>query len=160
MLNRIDRYIVRQYVFTFFFILGMVLSIAILVDFVEKLDEFIDKDPPTEEIIFDYYLNFIPFWANLLAPLCIYLAVIFFTSRMAGRTEIIPMLGAGISYYRILLPYIFVSIFLAGLAYYGKSYVIPVSTAALIEFEYKYLRKRRISSNKHVHKNVAPDTYV
>jgi lipopolysaccharide export system permease protein len=159
-LKKVDLYITRQYLLTFFFILGMVLAICLLVDFVEKIDEFIDKDPPIEELIFDYYLNFIPFWGNLLTPICIYLGVIFFTSRMASRTELIPLLGAGVSFYRILLPYIFTSILLAGVSFYLKAYLVPEATAERIEFEYKYLRKRKISSNKHIHKKIALDSYM
>lgn len=156
----IDKYIIRQYLGTFLFILGMVLAICVLVDFVEKIDEFLDKNPPLNEIVFDYYLNFLPFWGNLLTPICIFLAVVFFTSKMAGRTEIIPLLGAGVSFYRILAPYIIASIILAGASYYLKAYMVPRSTEARIEFEYKYLRKRKISSNKNVHKKVAHDTFV
>ena len=145
---------------TFLFILGMVLAICLLVDFVEKIDEFIDKDPPMKELIFDYYLNFIPFWGNLLTPICIYLGVIFFTSRMASRTEIIPLLGSGVSFYRILAPYVLTAIFLAGVSFYLKAYLVPEATAERIEFEYKYLRKRKISSNKHIHKKIAEDSYI
>ena len=159
-LKKIDIYIIRQYLLTFFFILGMVLAICLLVDFVEKIDEFIEKDPPLKEIIFDYYVNFLPFWGNLLTPICIFLGVIFFTSRMAARTEIIPLLGSGVSFYRILAPYIITSIILAGASFYLKGYLVPESTAQRIEFEYKYLRKRKISSNKHIHKKVAQDSYV
>ena len=159
-LHKLDDYITRQYMTTFFFILGMVLAICLLVDFVEKLDEFMEKKPPMDELIFDYYLNFIPFWGNLLTPICIFLAVIFFTSRMAGRTEIIPMLGAGISFYRIMAPYLITSIFLAGVSFYLKAYLVPQTTAIRIEFEYKYLKKKKISSNKHIHKKVAHDTFV
>ncbi|WNJ20828.1 LptF/LptG family permease [Pontibacter sp. G13] len=156
----IDRYIIRQYLSTFVFIMGIVLVICVLVDFVEKLDEFIDKNPPMSEIIFDYYLNFIPFFGNLLLPICVFLAVIFFTSRMSGRTEMIPMLGAGISFYRLLVPYLIASALIAGFSGYLKSYVIPQATAERMVFEYKYFKKKRISSRKHIHKKVAKDTYV
>lgn len=159
-LKLIDRFLIRQYLTTFFFILGMVLVICLMVDFVEKIDEFIEKDPPMSEILFEYYLNFIFYWGNLLAPVCVCLAVIFFTSRMAGRSEIVPLLSSGVSFYRLLVPYVFTSILLAGISFGLKSYIIPDSTAVRIEFEYKYLKKRRISSNKNVHKKVAPDTYV
>ncbi|GAB4416073.1 MAG: LptF/LptG family permease [Bacteroidia bacterium] len=156
----IDRFIIRQYLSTFFFILGAVLVLCLLIDFVEKLDEFIEKDPPMQEILFEYYINFIFYWGNLLAPVCICLAVTFFTSRMAGRSELVPLLSCGVSFYRLLVPYLIVSFFLAGISFVLKSYIIPDSTAERVEFEYKYLRKRRISNNKDVHKKVAQDTYV
>lgn len=137
----------------------MVLVICLLVDLVEKIDEFIDKDPPLEEIIFEYYLNFIPYYGNLLTPLCIYLGVIFFTSRMAQRTELVPVLGAGVSFYRVLAPYLIASFLMAGVSFFLRGYVIPNTTEIRIEFEYKYFKKRRISSNKNVHKKIAEDTF-
>ena len=159
-LKLIDRYIVRQYLVSFFFILGMVMAIAFVVDLVEKIDDFLDKDPPMIELLRDYYANFFPYYGNLLSPVCIYLAVIFFTSRMAQRTELVSVLSAGVSFYRILLPYLLTSILLGGVSFYLKGYLIPNTTQQRIGFEYKYFRKKRISSNKDIHKKVAPDTYV
>jgi len=159
-MNRIDRYIISNYISTFLFILGMVLIICLVVDFVEKIDEFIDKQPELSEILLDYYPNFVFFWGSLLAPICIFLAVIFFTSRMSGRTEMIPLLSSGVSFYRILAPYILASILMAGVSFYLKSFMVPESTATRLEFEYKYLRKRRISPNKDIHKKVAEDSYL
>ncbi|MEL6731686.1 MAG: LptF/LptG family permease [Bacteroidota bacterium] len=156
----VDRYIIRQYILTYFFILGLVLAICVMVDFVEKIDDFLDKNPPLTEIVFDYYANFIPYFGNLLTPICIFLAVIFFTSRMAARTEIIPILSTGVSFYRLLAPYLVASLLMGGLSYYLKSFVIPTSTASRLEFEYKYLNKRRVSRSKDIHKKVAEDTYI
>ena len=159
-LKLIDRYIIKQYLVSFFFILGMVMAIAFVVDLVEKIDDFLDKDPPFIELVRDYYANFFPYYGNLLSPVCIYLAVIFFTSRMAQRTELVAILSSGVSFYRILLPYLLTSILLAGVSFYLKGYLIPNTTTQRIGFEYKYFRKKRISSNKDIHKKVAPDTYV
>lgn len=155
----LDKYIVRQYLSAFLFILGMVIVICLLVDLVEKIDEFIDKDPPLKEIIFEYYLNFIPYYGNLLTPICIYLGVIFFTSRMAQRTELIPMLSSGMGFYRLLAPYLFCSLLLAGVSFFLKGYIIPNTTEIRIEFEYKYFKKRRVVSNKNIHKKIADDTF-
>lgn len=160
-LTIIDWYIMRQFITTFLFILGMVIAISIVVDIVEKLDEFLSKNPSLYEIIFVYYLNFVPFWGSSLAPICIYLAVIFFTSRMAQRTEIVPLLSSGVSYYRLLVPYIMAACLLAGVSFYLKAYLVPQSTARQLDFEYKYeMRSKRISSTKDIHKKVALDTYV
>lgn len=160
MMKLIDKYLVRQYITTFLFILGIVLIICLVVDVVEKIDDFLEKDPPLAEIMLDYYPNFIYYWGSLLAPICVFLAVIFFTSRLASRTELIPLLSAGVSFYRIMAPYLVTSFLMAGAAFYFKSFLVPESTATRLEFEYKYLRKRRISNTKHVHKKVAPDTYL
>lgn len=156
----VDAYIVKKYLKTFFFILGLILAICILVDVVEKMDDFLEKKPPLSDIVFVYYANFIPYYGNLLAPVCLFLAVIFFTSQMAQRSELIPLLAGGVSFYRILLPYIGTSILLACLAFYLRAYEVPHATVKRLEFEYQYFYKRKVSSNKNVHKKVAPDTYV
>mgnify|MGYP006269065217 CR=1 FL=1 len=156
----IDKYLVRQFVFTFLFILGIVLVICLVVDFVEKFDKLTDNNAPVEQIAFSYYPSFLFSWGNLLAPICVFLAVIFFTSRMAGRTELIPVLSAGVSFYRVLAPYVLVAVVMAGASFYLKSFLVPNSTAERLEFEYQYLNRRHISSNKNVHKKVAEDTYV
>lgn len=159
-MNILDRYIIKQYLISTLFILGMIISIAVMVDFVERLDFFLDRKPPVSEVIFDYYLNFIPFWGDLLSPVCVFLGVIFFTSRMAGRSEIIPMLGAGVSFYRIFLPYFACAVFLAGVSFYFKGYLIPRATQERVEFEYKYFKKKTIHRKRDIHKKVAPDTYI
>ena len=156
----IDKYILRQFFITYFFIQGAFIMICVVVDLVEKMDDFIDKKPPIEEVLFEYYLNFMPYWGLLLMPICVFLAVIFFTSRMASRTELIPILSVGVSFYRLMGTYIIVGVILSGLSFGLKAYVLPKSTEIRVEFEYKYFRKRRISSHKHIHKKVAPDTFV
>ncbi len=156
----IDKLIIRQFLVTFLFILGIVLAITVLIDLVEKINDFLEKKPPWTEIIGDYYLNFIPYFGQLFTPICIFLAVIFFTSRMASRTEIIPILSSGVSFYRFLLPYIITSVVLTGMAFYFKGYLVPKATERRITFEYKYISKKRVSSTKDIHKKVASDTYV
>lgn len=157
----IDRYILGQYFQTFLFILGMVITLSVVVDVVEKLDEFLDKKPTLYETIFVYYLNFIPFWGSTLSPICIFLAVIFFTSRMAQRSEIIPMLSGGISFYRVFRPYFIASLILAGISFYLKAELVPRSTAKSVAFEYKYdMRENKFKKNQHIHKKVAEDTYI
>ncbi len=160
MITLIDRYILKQFLVTFFFILGMVMAIAVMVDVVEKIDEFVEKNPPFWEIVFNYYLNFIPYWGNLLSPIVVFLAVIFFTSRMAGRSEIVAILSGGASFYRLMLPYLGTGIFLALIGFTLKSFIIPTSTADRIEFEYKYIKHRPFINNRNVHKRIAADTYM
>ncbi len=156
----IDRYIIRQFLSTFFFILGMVVIIAVMVDLVERIDNFVEKKPPFMAVVTDYYLNFIPYWGNLLSPIVVFLAVIFFTSRLAGRSEIIAMLAGGTHFYRLMMPYLGTGLFLALLAFILRAFIIPLSTEERIEFEYQYLKKRPFINNRHVHKKVAQDTYL
>jgi lipopolysaccharide export system permease protein len=156
----IDIYIIKKYLSTFFFLLGIVIVICVVVDFNEKSDDIFDKQIPLGSLFLDYYLYFIPFWGNLLSPVCIFLAVIFFTSRMAQRTELVPLLSSGISFYRILAPYILTSLFLGGISFYLKGYLVPEATEKQIEFEYKFFKKKKIHRDRDVHKKVASDTYV
>lgn len=159
-MNKLDHYITRSFWVTYLFIQGMIVALVVLVDFVEKIDDFIDRNIAAHDIIFVYYANFVPYYANLFAPICVFLAVVFFTSRMANRTEIIPMLSAGVSYYRIFVPYIITAVILAGISFYLRSYTVPISAKKRIEFEYRIQDKKRITSNRNIHKKVAPDTYV
>ncbi|MEO0896282.1 MAG: LptF/LptG family permease [Bacteroidota bacterium] len=158
----VDRYIIRQYITTFLFILGAFLVICIVVDVLEKIDVFLDERPPMDELIFDYYLNFIAYFGNLLAPICIFLGVIFFTSRMAARTEIVPVLSAGVRFRRLLQPYLIISLLTMGASFVLKSYIIPNSTEARLAFEYTYMKKqkKRVVKLNDIHKKVAQDTYV
>ncbi len=158
----IDKYIVQQYIVTFLFILGMVLVICIIVDFVEKLDLFLDQEIPLEAIILDYYVNFLAYFGNLLSPICIFLGVIFFTSRMASRMEIVPILSSGVHFGRLLLPYLIMGLVALGASFIFKSYLIPISTDARLDFEYKHMGrvKKNLGKRSDIHKKVAADTYV
>src|SRR5450759_236564 len=98
----IDKYIIRKFLGTFFFCLALILTIAVVFDFAEKIDNFMEKQAPVHAIIFDYYLNFIPFFATLFAPLFVCISVIFFTSKMAIHTEIIAILNSGMSFRRMM----------------------------------------------------------
>jgi len=138
----------------------MIVALVVLVDFVEKIDDFIDRKIQADDIIFIYYANFVPYYANLFAPICVFLAVIFFTSRMANRTELVPMLSAGVSYYRIFTPYLITAALLCVISFYLRSYTVPTSALRRIQFEYRLEDKKRITSNRNIHKKVAPDTYV
>src|SRR5277367_6806736 len=99
-LKILDRYIIRKFLGTFFFSLALILAISVIFDVSEKLDDFIEKHAPLSAIIFRYYLNFIPYFANLFAPLFVFISVIFFTARMALNTEIVAILNSGVSFRR------------------------------------------------------------
>ena len=99
-LKRIDTYIIKKFLGTYFYSIVLILSIAIVFDLTEKLDNFFDNNAPLNAIVFDYYLNFIPFYMNMFSPLFTFIAVIFFTSKMATNTEIIAILASGVSFKR------------------------------------------------------------
>ena len=158
----LDWYIIRQFLGTFFFSLVLILGIAVIFDFSEKIDDFIQKQAPLKAIIFDYYLNFIPYFATIFAPMFVFISVIFFTSRMAVNTEIIAMLNSGMSFRRLLVPYFISATFIALLAFMLQNYVLPHSNIARLDFEEKYYRSsdfRRVNASS-VHRQVYPNVYI
>ncbi len=155
----IDRYIIRKFLGTFFFCLLLILTIAVVFDFAEKIDNFMEKNAPVKAIIFDYYLNFIPYFATLFAPLFVFISVIFFTSKMAANTEIIAILNSGMSFKRMMWPYFVSSLFIAIFTFLLTNFVIPKANLHRMDFEDKYYRSssRRvpvIHIHRQVYKNV------
>jgi len=158
-LRIIDRYIVRKFLGTFFFSLVLILTIAVVFDFAEKVDNFMEKSAPVKAIIFDYYLNFIPYFATLFSPLFVFISVIFFTSKMAANTEIIAILNSGMSFRRMMWPYFISSLFIAIFTFMLTNFVIPKANLHRIDFEDKYYRSssRRVpvmNIHRQVFKNV------
>ena len=111
--KRIDTYITKKFLGTFFYSIALIIIIVIIFDISEKIDDFLEKNAPLSEIIFTYYLNFVPYFVNLFSPLFTFIAVIYFTSKLANNTEIIAVLSSGISYYRLLRPFIYSAVFLS-----------------------------------------------
>ena len=124
-LKIIDWYIIRKFIGTYFFAIALIISISIVFDVNENLAKFTQYHAPLRAIVFDYYLNFIPYFANLFSPLFVFIAVIFFTSKLAGNSEIISMLAAGISFKRLMRPYMISAALISLLTFYLGSYVIP-----------------------------------
>lgn len=158
-LKIVDRYIIRKFLGTFFFSLVLILTIAVVFDFAEKVDNFMEKSAPVKAIIFDYYLNFIPYFATLFSPLFVFISVIFFTSKMAANTEIIAILNSGMSFRRMMWPYFISSLFIAIFTFILTNFVIPKANLHRIDFEDKYYRSssRRVpvmNIHRQVFKNV------
>lgn len=147
----IDKYIVSKYLKTFFLSLALICIIIITFDVSEKMDDFLSEHAPLKEIIFDYYLNFIPGFVSLYSPLFIFISVIFFTSKMAGNTEIIAILGSGISYLRMLRPYMIGSFIIASIVLVLGNFIIPNSNRTLVEFDQKYLHTRHKTYYDDIH---------
>ena len=160
MLKRIDRYIIGKFLGTFFFSIVLILSIAVVFDLTEKMDNFYDNQVPLKEIIFDYYINFIPYYMNMFAPLFIFISVIFFTSKMAGNSEIIAILASGVSFNRLMLPYFLSSSFLFVLFFVLGGYVIPPASGKLLDFTDKYIQKFKSENARNVQMEVAPGTIL
>jgi lipopolysaccharide export system permease protein len=157
----VDRYIIRKFLGTFLFCLLLILTIAVVFDFAEKIDNFMEKSAPVKAIIFDYYLNFIPYFATLFAPLFVFISVIFFTSKMAANTEIIAILNSGMSFRRMMWPYFISSLLIAIFTFLLTNFVIPKANLHRIDFEDKYYRP----SNKripviHIHRQVYKNVLI
>lgn len=157
----IDTYIIKKFLGTFFFCIVLILTIAVVFDFAEKIDNFMEKQAPVKAIIFEYYMNFIPYFAMLFAPLFVFIAVIFFTSKMAVSTEIIAILNSGMSFRRMMWPYFLSAFIIATFTFVLTNFVIPKSNLIRMDFEDKYYH----SSNKRVtvesiHRQLFKNIYV
>ncbi|MBR6291609.1 MAG: LptF/LptG family permease [Bacteroidales bacterium] len=159
-MKRLDSYILVKYLQTFVLALALIIVIVITFDVSEKLDKFISHNAPFWGVTFDYYGNFIPGFVNLYSPLFIFIAVIFFTSKMAGNTEIIAILSSGISYRRLLRPYLYGSVIVALTVLMLGNFVIPISNRHLIEFEEQYVKSKATSYYSNVHFQSEPGVQV
>lgn len=159
-LRIIDKYIIRKFLGTFFFSLALIIMIVVVFDISEKLEDFLDKKAPLSAIIFDYYFNFIPYIINLFSPLFTFIAVIFFTSQMATRTEIVAILSSGVSYRRLLYPYMLSATVITILSLILNNWVIPHATKKQIAFEDKYIKNEFFNQDKNIHKQISPGNYI
>ena len=148
-IKRMDWYIIRKFIGTYFYSIILIISISIVFDVNENLAKFSTHNAPLRAIVFDYYANFVPYFANLFSPLFVFIAVIFFTSKLAGNSEIIAMLACGMSFKRLLRPYIISAALISVLNFYLGSYIIPKGTVVRQEFEslYKNNKKNTSASN-------------
>ncbi|MGI8891916.1 MAG: LptF/LptG family permease [Bacteroidia bacterium] len=156
----IDLYIIKKFLGTFIFTIILICLVAVIFDISEKIDDFIEKKAPFNEIVFDYYLNFIPYFANLFSPLFVFIAVIYFTSRMAANTEIIAILNSGISFRRLLLPYFISAFIIAAGTYYLAGYVIPRANVVRLNFENIYIKNPFVYKARNIHQQVKQGEFV
>ena len=138
-MKRLDWYIIKKFLGTFFFSIVLILSIAIVFDLTEKMDDFFEHQVPLQEIIRDYYLPFIPYYMDMFSSLFIFISVIFFTSKMAGNSEIIAIQAAGVSYHRMMVPYAISATILFALGVFLGGWVIPRSSERMLRFTDQYI---------------------
>ena len=155
-LTRLDRYLMTKFIGTYIFSILLIISVAIVFDFNENLAKFSTYGAPWKAIIFDYYANFVPYFANLFSPLFVFISVIFFTSKLAGNSEIIAMLAAGVSFKQLLKPYLITAALIALVNFYLGAYVIPHGTVVLQAFEAKYKNSKQVTSASNVQLMVGP----
>lgn len=149
-IKRLDRYIIKKFIGTYFYAIALIISVSIVFDVNENLAKFSEYHAPLKAIVFDYYLNFIPYFANLFSPLFVFIAVIFFTSKLAGNSEIIAMLASGVSFKRLMRPYMFSCVLISALSFYLAAFVIPHGTVVKQNFESMYKNKKRTTAADNV----------
>ncbi len=158
--KKFDLYIIRKFLGTFFYALSLIILISIVFDLSEKIDEFIQNEAPLKAIIFDYYLNFIPYFANLYSGLFLFISVIFFTSKMAFNSEIIALLSSGISFKRLLVPYLISAFVIFIFSYTLGNFVIPPANKKMIEFQYDYVKRKKPNTDRDIHRQIEPNVFI
>lgn len=160
-LKMFDAYVIRKFLASFFLSIALIITIVVIFDLQEKIDDFLESGAKLKNILFDYYLNFIPYFAVLFSSLFAFIAVIYFTSRMAYNTEIIAILNSGMSFRRLLVPYMISAVFIAGLSFYLSDRVIPNANKVKLDFEEQYVRQSPVRfKTKDFHRQIEPGVYV
>ncbi len=157
-MKKLDLYIIKKFLGTFFFMLGTIMSIAIVFDVSEKLEKLVKTQAPFDEIILDYYLNFVLYYGNVFSSLLIFLSVLLFTSQMAQRTEIVAIFASGISFRRLMFPYFVGATILVGVSLYFTHYQLPIANQQRLEFANKYLHKQYRIKDKNLHRQIDDET--
>ena len=160
MMKKLDWYIFRKYIGTFFFSISLLIIVVIVFDVSENIDSFIKNEATFKEVVMNYYIPFIPYFINLFIYLFVFISVIFFTSKLAGHTEIIAILSSGISFRRFLYPYVFAAVLLSVASFYLGNFMIPKTDTIRREFKNKYIEKLTRSSGSNIHVQIEKDVYV
>lgn len=159
-LTRIDWYIIKQFLGTYIFAILLIIAISVVFDINEKIDKFLKPEVPLSAIVFDYYLNFIPYFVNLFSPLFTFIAVIFFTSKLADHSEIIAMLASGISFKRLMVPYTISAAIIAFFTFLLNAFIIPPANRTRIDFQNKYIKNKAVEYARNVQLEVEPGTFA
>ncbi len=154
--GKMDSYIIRKFIGTYVYSIVLIILISIVFDVNENLAKFTNYNAPLRAIVFDYYANFVPYFANLFSPLFVFIAVIFFTSKLAGNSEIIAMLASGMSFKRLMRPYMISAAIIAALNLWLGAFVIPQGTVVRHDFETLYKNNKKITTAQNVQLQVAP----
>lgn len=159
-MKKLDLYIIKKFLGTFFFTVLLFVPIIIVFDMSENIQKFIEKNAPIRAIFLDYYLNFVPYLINQLSPLFIFISVIFFTSKMASNSEIVAILSGGISFWRMLRPYLISALLLTILSFYLNNFLIPRANKTRVAFEELYRKNEFRNMKRDIHMQINKTTYV
>ena len=149
-LKILDWYIIRKFIGTYFYSIALIISISIVFDINENLAKFTQYHAPLKAIVMDYYMNFVPYFANLFSPLFVFIAIIFFTSKLAGNSEVISMLAAGVSFKRLMRPYMISAALISVMTFFLGAYVIPKGTVVRQNFEILYKNRKKNTAAENV----------
>lgn len=155
----IDKYILKRFLSTFFFVVLILLAIICVIDLTEKMDKY-TKNALSAGQILNYYLDFLPWVGGLVTPITVFIATVYVCARMAGHTEVIAILSSGVSFRRFLLPYFMGAAFIAGLSFWFNGWLIPNSNKDRLAFELQYLKNKFYFDKRNIHIQVAPDVYL
>jgi len=159
-MKKLDLYIFKKFIGTFFFAIAMLLLIVIIFDLSENLNSFLKHDAPWQRVLVDYYITSIPYYTNLFIHLFAFIAVVFFTSKMAARTEIVAILSSGVSFWRFLYPYLLAAVTIAILSLYLGNFLIPQTNEIRRRFKDEYMEKLTHSAGRDVHLQIGKDEYI
>ena len=157
----LDKYIIKKFIGTYLVSLILIIGIVIIFDISEKIDKFVEKEAPLRAIIFDYYANFIPYILNTFSPIFVFITVIFITSKLAGNSEIIAMLSGGMSFGRLMRPYMLSALLIAIFTFILGIYIIPPANKERLDFEQQYVKGTNYyNSSKNIHYQLSPGNFV
>ena len=160
MFTILDKYIIKKFLGTFFYAITLLAGVIIVFDLSEKIQDLLENHAPVYEIIFSYYLNFLPYFINLFSYLFVFISVIFFTSKLATNTEIIAILSSGVSFKRLLRPYIIAATFLAVLSFVLANFVIPHTNVTMRDFKQKYISNLKLDRGHNIHFQISKNNFV
>ena len=159
-MRKIDAYIIKKYLGTFFFAISMLILIVIIFDLSENIDSFLKHNAPWQRVVVDYYIMSVPYYINLFIHLFAFIAVVFFTSKMAARTEIVAILSSGISFWRFLYPYMLAALSIAIMSLYFGNFLIPKTNEIRRQFKDEYMERLSQSAGRNVHVQIGKDEFV
>lgn len=155
----LDRYILRKFLGTFFYAIIILAVIACVIDLSQKMEDFVRHKAPLSEIL-NYFKNFMPYMVALLYPLFIFIATIFFTSKLAYKTEVIAILASGTSFQRFTRPYVYGAVILGLLSLLANHWIVPAANHQRLDFEDKYVHEAKVSARSNVHLRLSPELYI
>ncbi|MFA0960521.1 LptF/LptG family permease [Roseivirga sp. BDSF3-8] len=158
-MKTLDRYILKRFLASWVFVAALIIAVVVVIDITEKNDKFIQNDLTISEIL-PYYTAFIPFIANLITPITVFIAAVLLTSKLATRTEIVAILSSGVSFKRFMFPYFIGALIIALLSFWLNGWVIPNSNKRRVAFEIAYIKKPFNYSDRDIHLKTGPSTYM